>query len=170
MEQQPRHKYIDLFYFLTLIIKGVSAVFEIVGGTLAYFVSRNYIVHIAALLTQDELSDDPRDKIANYLVREAHQFAFTNRTFFAIYLLSHGIVRLVLVAGLLKKKLWAYYLAFVVFGLFIIYQIYKYAHTRSVWLLVLTVFDLFFIWLVWKEYRYVEAGLKKKQDAEDTHV
>ncbi len=39
--------------------------------------------------------------------------------------------------------------------MFIAYQMYRFSYTHSIGLLVLTVFDLFVVWLVWKEYRVV---------------
>ena len=47
--------------------------------------------------------------------------------FAAIYLLSHGVIKVVLVASLFRELLWAYPAAIVVFTLFIVYQLYPYA-------------------------------------------
>jgi len=37
--------------------------------------------------------------------------------------------------------------------LFLVYQIYRYSHTHSVWLLALSILDLFVIVLTWLEYQ-----------------
>ena len=44
------------------------------------------------------------------------------RTFAIAYLLVHGIVKLVIVAAIWFSQLWAYWLAGIVFSLFVIYQ------------------------------------------------
>ena len=54
--------------------------------------------------------------------------------------------------GLLRRELWAYPVAFVFLGGFIVYQIYRMAYAPSVGLALLTVFDVFIIWLTWREY------------------
>ncbi len=51
--------------------------------------------------------------------------------FMAIYLHSHGIIKLLAVGSLLKNKLWRYPLSIVVFGGFIVYQIYRFTLTRA---------------------------------------
>jgi uncharacterized membrane protein len=74
--------------------------------------------------------------------------------------LSHGIVKLFLVVGLLRNKLWAYPAAIVVFVLFIAYQLYRLSSAPSPLLVLLTVFDVVVIGLTWHEYRIV-LGLKQ---------
>jgi uncharacterized membrane protein len=73
--------------------------------------------------------------------------------------LSHGVVKLWLIIGLLRQKLWYYPLAAAVFGLFIVYQLYRYSFTNSLWLLVLSAVDVAVIALTWHEYRYLRSGL-----------
>ena len=76
------------------------------------------------------------------------------KLFISLYLLSHGIVKLGLIIALWKEKRWAYPLAIVVFGGFIVYQIYKYAIQPSLVLLVLTDLDMAVIILTWLEWRH----------------
>lgn len=63
---------------------------------------------------------------------------------------------MVLVAGLLREKLWAYPASIVVFGLFIFYQLARFRYTHSVELLLLTVLDVIIILLTWHEYRFLK--------------
>ena len=83
----------------------------------------------------------------------AQDFSVATQHFYAFYLLSHGVVKLLLVAGLLRDKLWAYPASPVAMTLFIAYQLYRYSYTHGIGLLALTVFDLVVIWLVWHEWR-----------------
>jgi uncharacterized membrane protein len=80
-------------------------------------------------------------------------FSVSDRHFYAFYLLSHGLIKIFLVAGLLRNKLWAYPAALVVMSLFILYQLYRYTYTQSFGLIVLSVFDIVVIALIWHEYR-----------------
>ncbi|HWU39180.1 MAG TPA: DUF2127 domain-containing protein [Candidatus Acidoferrum sp.] len=48
---------------------------------------------------------------------------------------------------------WSYYVAFIFLGGFMIYQIYRMTYAPSVGLALLTVFDLFIIWLTWREFQ-----------------
>jgi uncharacterized membrane protein len=68
-------------------------------------------------------------------------------------------VKLLLVVGLLKNKLWSYPASFVVLGLFIAYQLYRFSYTHSVGLIVLTIFDVIVIGLICQEYSLVRRHL-----------
>ena len=79
--------------------------------------------------------------------------------FYALYLLSHGIVKCALVVGLLREKLWAYPASIAVFGAFIAYQLYRYSYTHEIALIALSIFDLFVISLAIHEYRLLRKHL-----------
>ena len=64
-----------------------------------------------------------------------------------------------LVAGLLREKLWAYPASIAVFGLFIAYQLYRYSFTHDAALIALSIFDLFVIALAVHEYRLLSKHL-----------
>ena len=110
-------------------------------------------------LTQDELIEDPSDVLGTYLLNLAQNFTVSTQHFYAFYLLSHGVVKAFLVVGLLRNKLWAYPASLVALGLFIVYQLYRFSYTHGAGLIVLTVFDLFVIWLIWHVYRLVRRHL-----------
>jgi len=73
--------------------------------------------------------------------------------FGAVYLLLHGVVKIVLVAALLKDELWAYPWMLVFLGVFIVYQVYRLSFKPSGGLTALTLFDAFIAWLTYREYR-----------------
>ena len=150
-------KYLHLAFEVSLVLKGVFAAAETFSGIAAYFVTQQLLSGVVERITRAELLEDPRDLVANYLLHSAHDFSVSTRNFAAAYLLTHGIVKLWLIIGLLRQKLWYYPAAITIFGLFIVYQVYRYALTHSPWLLLLTVVDLVVIGLTWHEYRYLRA-------------
>ncbi len=95
------------------------------------------IVSLINALTQEELVEDPNDIFANYLRTSAHSFSISDQHFYAFYLLSHGVIKLFLVIGLLRNRLWAYPASLIVLGLFIAYQLYRFSDTQSVGLIAL---------------------------------
>lgn len=119
-------------------------------------VSTSTIVSWVNRLTQEELIEDPQDFIASHLVSMASNFSVSTQHFYAFYLLSHGLVKIALVAGLLRNKLWAYPASLVILSLFIAYQVYRFSYTHSVGLVVLTAFDLIVMVLIWHEYHLVQ--------------
>ena len=109
------------------------------------------ITQWAKSLTQHELGTDPNDFVARHILRSAHDFAAGGRTFAAVYLLVHGVTKIVLVIEILHEHLWAYKGMVVMLGLFIVYQLYRTVQKPSVTLVVLAVFDAFIIVLTLRE-------------------
>jgi uncharacterized membrane protein len=154
-----QEKQIHQIFEVSILIKGAHALIECACGIVLAFVSTSSIVHLVNRLTQEELVQDPRDFLAAHLLGWAQTFSVQTQHFYAFYLLSHGVAKLLLVAGLLREKHWAYPASLAVLGLFITYQLYRYSYTHSVGLIVLTVFDVIVIGLIWHEYRLVRRHL-----------
>jgi uncharacterized membrane protein len=150
---------IHQIFEVSILLKGAHALLECACGIVLAFVSTSAIVHLVNRFTQDELVQDPRDFLATHLLGWAQTFSVQAQHFYAFYLLSHGAVKLLLVAGLLRGKLWAYPASLAVLGLFIAYQLYRYSYTHSAGLIVLTLFDVIVIGLIWHEYRLVRRHL-----------
>lgn len=149
--------YVHLAFEVSLVLKAVFAVAETLAGIGAYFVTQQLLFRLVERITREELLEDPRDFIANYLFQSAQHFSVSARNFTAVYLLSHGVIKLWLIIGLLRQRLGYYPAAMAIFGLFIVYQLYRYSLTHSLWLILMTVVDLAVIGLTWHEYRYLRA-------------
>jgi uncharacterized membrane protein len=140
-------------FVVGVLLKGAHALVECVGGIALALVPTGAIVGLVNALTQEELVEDPQDFVATHLRSLAEHFSVSSEHFYAFYLLSHGVVKIFLVAGLLHNKLWAYPASLVVMALFIVYQLYRYSYTAAVGLIVLSGFDLAVMALIWHEYR-----------------
>jgi uncharacterized membrane protein len=147
----------ELLFRVSVLLKGLDGAFEIVGGVALLAVSPSWILSVVAFLTQDELAEDPHDLVANYLLHAAQNFSVGAERFAALYLFSHGVIKIGLVVALLKDRLWAYPVAVIVFGGFIVYQLYRFTLTHAPGLVALSLFDLIVIWLVWIEYRALKG-------------
>lgn len=153
-----RDRIVHVLFFISVVSKGIDGVLEIVGGALLFLVSRVRIHNIARILTQHELSEDPHDVIANYLLTSTRHLSTGAQAFAASYLAWHGLVKVALVAALLLKRPWAYPAAIAAFLLFLAYQLYRYSHTHSPELLVLSVLDVVVIVLTWLEYKRLRTA------------
>jgi len=151
---KPLSPALDKTFKISLILKGLDSVLEIAGGILLLFLSPNAIEHLVRALTAHELSEDPHDLVARYLLHSAAHLNHGTTLFGAIYLLSHGIAKVVLVVLVLRDKLWAYPWLIALLLAFIAYQLYQITVVHfSAGLTALTVFDAFLVWLTWREYR-----------------
>jgi uncharacterized membrane protein len=143
----------DKAFRVSLYLKGLDGVLETLGGILLLIIKPEQINHLAHWLTQGELSEDPHDFIASHILKTAHHLSGSSLAFGAIYLLSHGVVKIVLVFEVMRDHLWAYIGLIGVTALFVIYQTYRMAVEFSISLLLLTIFDLLIIYLTQREYR-----------------
>lgn len=149
----------DRAFRIGLVLKALDGMLETVGGLLLLFLQPEHIDRFARWLTHGELSQDPHDFIATHILKTAHDITGAGLVFGAIYLLSHGVVKLVLVVEVWRNHIWAYLGLIGVTTLFVIYQLYRMANKFSVGMLLLTIFDLVIIYLTTKEYRRHQTRL-----------
>ena len=143
---------LDQAFLVGIVLKGLDGVLEVVGGLLLLLVTPATIDRVTRALTQHELSEDPHDFIANHLLHAAGSLTGGSVRFGAAYLLTHGLVKIVLVGALLRNKLWAYPWMIVFLMAFIAYQVYRMTFAPSIGLAGLTVFDAVVAWLTYREY------------------
>lgn len=146
-------KTLHALFDISVILKAVDGVLEILGGIVLLLVRPDQIHWVLQAITLHELGEDPNDAVATFLLESVQRVSTDTQMFAAFFLLWHGLIKVGLVVALLRRQLWAYPTAIVAFGLFLTYQLYRYSHTGSVWLLALSVLDLFVIALTWLEYR-----------------
>jgi uncharacterized membrane protein len=137
-----QEKRIHQVFVVSVLAKGLHALIEVAGGVTLYLLGADTI---AQWVRPHEWA--------------AHHFKPSEQHFYAFYLLSHGLIKGVLVFFLLREKLWAYPASIAVFALFIAYQLYRYSFTHDVGLIVLSIFDLFVIGLAIHEYRLLRKNL-----------
>lgn len=136
-------------------LKGLNGLLDTLGGLILLVVSPTALSQFTQLLTREELSEDPRDFVANTLLHLVQNLSVDAKLFGGLYLLSHGVIKLGLAVALLKNKLWAYPLAIGFIGLFMLYQVYRLSLGYSLGLVLLTIFDVVVVYLIWHEYRTV---------------
>ncbi|UUL77410.1 DUF2127 domain-containing protein [Pseudarthrobacter sp. Fe7] len=155
---------LDRTFRVSLILKGLDGVLELIGGLLLLFVTPAQIGDVARFLTQHELAQDPRDFVANSVLHMTANLSGSASLFGAVYLLLHGIVKIVLVWAVLKEKLWAYPWMIAFLLVFIAYQLYRIAVSFSWGMVLLTAFDIFIVWITWREYRLRRSQRSARDD------
>jgi len=151
LEETQKEKTIHKVFVWGILLKAIDGILETLAGIVLFF--PNTLTTLVQFLILNELIEDPHDFFI-LQIKHALPLLTGNSFFFALYLISHGLIKIILVAGLLRDKIWAYPSAIAVFSLFIVYQLYRYIFSHSIFLLVLTVLDIAVIWLTWHEYHY----------------
>ena len=153
MPSKTRQQKLHRLFEIGVIVKGVDGVLEILGGVLFLLVSPSTLNSLVIFLTAHELSEDRHDLVAGWLRHAVENLSSDTKLFASVYLLIHGLIKVFLVAGLLRGRRWAYPTALGMLGVFILYQLYRFTHTHSLALLVFTVFDVGIVFLIWREYQ-----------------
>lgn len=149
---------------ISLWLKGIHSLAEILGGLALVFLNHELIARLAMALTRAELLEDPRDLAANALRQAAEGFSTDAQSFAAWYLLSHGLIKLVLVVAVLLNRVWAYPAFIVAMIGFIVYQIYRMTFDVTFILAAITVLDLIVLMLACHEYGFLRRGNAHKWD------
>ena len=148
---------IHLSFEIALLLKAINGVLEIIGGASLIFINSSSLNRIAVMLTQSELSEDPNDVIAKAILNLSQSYSVSAQSFGIFYLLSHGIIKLILVVLLWQKRLWAYPLTIIFLTLFIAYQVYRYSIDQSIMMILLTILDLVVVILTFIEFKRARA-------------
>lgn len=149
---------LDRTFKVSVGLKGLDGALELLGGLIILALSPTSINRIARGLTVHELSRDPNDFFARHVLHAAGTLTTGGRIFAAVYLLSHGAAKVVLVVAVLRNQHWAYPGMMVLLAAFIVYQLYRLIGVRfTVGLTLLTIFDAFVVWLTWREYQVHRA-------------
>lgn len=143
---------LDKTYTLGILIKGIDGVLELLGGVLILTVPPSWIMDATDFLSLSEFGVSQHNFLSQSVVKFGHDLAYGSHVFAAIFLLTHGLVKVVLVASLLRNYRRAYPFALVTLSLFLVYQFYAII-THFTWgMTFLTVIDIVIIWLIWREW------------------
>ena len=145
----------------SLLIKGLLAASEAVAGLGLWLTPNALFGRLAHWLTRTEVSQEPTDAMALWFGHLLETLSIQTQHFYALYLLSHGLLKLFMVLLLQRRTSWAYPAAILVLLGFVTYQLYDWSLTHSPFLLVITGFDLFMAVLVWREW----LGLRQPSGA-----
>lgn len=158
-------KYYHKLFEIGLIIKLIDGISNIIGAIFLYFINSDKLVSIFEKIFSHEIIQDPQDFLANFLINFLINF-FTNITistkyFLIIYLLIHGIVKILIVKGLWNKKKSSYIFASILFSIILLLEIYKIINEFSYFLMFLIIVDIITLSLIKIEYIRLKQTLYK---------
>ncbi len=144
---------LDQAFEIGLFFKALDGLIEVIGGLFFLLLNPHWVARYVHALTDPELAENPHAFIPVHLSHWASSFTKGSAVFAGLYLLSHGVVKLVLVVEILRNHLWAYLGLLFVTGGFIIYQLYHIVAVKATTsFMLLTIFDIAIVYLTWREY------------------
>jgi len=144
---------LNIYFYLVLFFKALTSLMELVGGFLILIINHESINKIIRSVAIPELRKDPTDVLMINLVKFGNNFSINSQYSVAIFMMLQGVAKLIVIWLLVKKKVWAYPLAVLVFLAFITYEIYSFINSNSIIVLGATVIDVAIIVVIILEYR-----------------
>jgi uncharacterized membrane protein len=145
-------------YKIGVGLKGFDGLVELVTG-IALWISPK-LVHVALGGLAKEFGEHHAhifQFISEYIARVDGDLARGGIIFLIIFLVTHGLVKLGLVYCLLREIVRAYPVALAILGAFLVYQLYVFVVHPTIGMAIFTILDAVIIWLVWGEYRDLQA-------------
>ncbi|ARC56710.1 hypothetical protein AS850_06430 [Frondihabitans sp. 762G35] len=144
---------LDRVFLWFVVIKGVDGLLELVGGTALLVIGPGALGTLARWALGQVLAADPDNALAESLRPGVAHLTAATTVFAGVYLLIHGVVKVVLWWAVARHRYGLYPWMIAVLCIFIGYQVYELAASWSWALAALTVFDVVIVWLTVIEYR-----------------
>lgn len=152
MEHLRGNSLLDRTFQLSITLKGLDGLLEIASAFL--FLSRDpaRVNAMVNALTFHQLSPGQISYLTYHLLHASQAVAGQAPYFVFLFLLSHGLAKVALVTALWFNRMWAYPMMILLLVAFIVYQVYVMVYHPTIFMLLLTLFDAFVIWLTKQEY------------------
>ncbi|HLK56281.1 MAG TPA: DUF2127 domain-containing protein [Chthonomonadaceae bacterium] len=150
----------DLIFRISIIVKGVDAVFEVVGGLL--LTQPVKIARYLAVLAQHELYRH-HQVLSGRLDHLAETISVHASLPEAAYLCVHGLAKVILIVAIFLNKRWGYVGLIGVLSLFTLVELTRSIMAREIVTGLLGLFDLVVVILIAKEYQ-ARFGAKPQEE------
>lgn len=151
-------------YQIGIWLKGIDGLVELIAGLLLWLAPSVLRGALAPLIATDADDRAVRLLVADWAGRLDTGIAAGPSHVVIIFLLTHGIIKIVLAYCLIRGFHWVYPYAIAILGLFTLYQLYAVIRTPSVGGIVFLAIDVAIVWLIWRESRL------KRSTAEEGRV
>lgn len=148
-----RGRLLDVVFLVGIALKGIDGAAELLLGVPLLFLRPGQISGVAHLLTAHELAQDPHDLIANLILHGAAALSADAALYAAVYLIVHGLVKVLIVIALLRGSNRVHPWAIGTLAAFLVAQLVEIAVHPSVGVALLSAFDAVIIVLTWREWR-----------------
>lgn len=149
-----RARWLDLLFVVGLGVKALDGLVELVVGIPLAFLDPSQIQDFLQWATQDELSENPHDPIAAWVLHLGNHLNPATAGFTAAYLLLHGGVKIAIVTAIFVGSRKIYPWAVAALAGFLVWQGYEMVVHPSWGMFALCVMDAAVLALTFREWRH----------------
>jgi uncharacterized membrane protein len=147
-----REKFLHYLFKGTVIFKGFDGVLDVISSIVLTCIPSHNRINILPFLVRKELIEDPNDLLGNYLMSLSQHLLPNIIKFIIFYLAIHGLVKIGMALALWGGNPKLFRIVGIVLAISIGYQMYRFTHTHSILLLILTIIDMLIMFLLRHEY------------------
>lgn len=145
-------------------IKAFDALLEVVMGFLLFTPMK--LGDFLAKVNQAEIFEHLGvERTANVLHHHAATAIHHSSVGTAVYLVIHGVAKLIFIGGAFWQKPWGYIGLTIILTIFIVFELFHAATKGSLFMLSMAVFDALIAFLAWREYRNLASAKGRAQGA-----
>ena len=152
--EKPHGMFHNLFD-IVVVLKGLNGLVEIASGATLLSIKAGTILEWVLWLTESEMLQDPHDYLASSLQKWALNFGHDAQVFAGLYLVTHGVIKLVLAILLYKERPWVFPLSLLLFTALVAFSLHHLLNHWSWPLTFFIAFDAFTIGVIAREWSSV---------------
>lgn len=152
-EQSERESELLWIFDLALWLKIVNGSLEVISALFILIVPPSIVLRLTEFSTGGDVTGGDGDYVGSSLLTIAKTSSVQVHHLFALYLILHGGVKILLVLGIFAKKRLAYPLFMLALTLFGIYEAYRGVRYHDTLISILALLDLVLAALTLHEYR-----------------
>lgn len=154
---------VEWSYRLGLAFQTMLGLTQLSAGLLLWFAPGDSVHRFVAWLAANKLALDQDDALLHRAMDWAVNMTHAEQNFYAIYLLGHGALNIVVAMALLFRVRGSYVISLSVLAGFVIYQTQELLRTHDLVLVLLTAIDCAVIWLILLERKQTRARESARQ-------
>lgn len=145
---------LDYSFLVGISLKVLNIIGDVLVGIPLLFIKPRQIGAFIHSITASELLENPNDHLSNFLIHSTARLTHGALLYLGIYFLLHGLVKIGIVAALVRGSRNVYPWAIGALGVLLIYQIISISIHFSITLTILSVLDFVIILLTLREWRH----------------
>ncbi|GAA2226635.1 DUF2127 domain-containing protein [Promicromonospora sukumoe] len=148
-----RRLLVETAFVLGVLVKGLDGLVELVAGIALLVLHQQGILALTRSVVAEELREDPHDLVANLLLHQAAALDHGAAVAGGLFLLLHGVVKVVIVAALLAGSRRVYPWAVGALSVLLVVQLVQMVLSPGIGVVALVVLDVLILALTWHEWR-----------------
>ena len=140
-------------FLIRLWLKGLGGLTELLGALALLLIPVNVFKDLGQSLSSMFLNANPENAFGLAILKYTQSLDGHSTLLGAIYLVTHGAVKVVLVYALFRNRMWAYPMMLAALVIFVTLQTVDLFNEFTWGVFALTIFDIFMIWITNREWQ-----------------